>query len=49
MDAEKKLRDAQESLMKLGVAVESQTPNIQEDVKEEMVVNVGKLKRKYKW
>ncbi|KAK3094071.1 hypothetical protein FSP39_023852 [Pinctada imbricata] len=45
MDAERKLKEAEESLMKLGVAVESQTPNIHQDVKEEMVVNVGKLRR----
>jgi hypothetical protein len=44
MDAERKLKEAEESLRKLGVAVDSQTKIIKEDVHQEMVVNVGKLK-----
>lgn len=45
MNAERKLREAEESLRKLGVAVDSQTMIIKEDVHQEMVVNVKKLKR----
>lgn len=45
MDAERKLGEAEESLRKLGVAVDSQTQIIKEDVHQEMVVNVRKLKR----
>lgn len=45
MDAERKLGEAEESLRKLGVAVDSQTQIIKEDIHQEMVVNVRKLKR----
>lgn len=45
MNAERKLREAEESLRKLGVAVDSQTMIIKEDVHQEMVVNVKKLKQ----
>ncbi|XP_060081660.1 pleckstrin homology domain-containing family D member 1-like [Ylistrum balloti] len=45
LDAERKLKDADNSLQKLSCAVVSQTPHIEQDVKEEMVVNVNKLKR----
>nr|XP_022306218.1 pleckstrin homology domain-containing family D member 1-like isoform X2 [Crassostrea virginica] len=45
MDAERKLGEAEESLRKLGVAVDSQTQIIKEDVHQEMVVNVRKLKQ----
>lgn len=45
MNAERKLREAEESLRKLGMAVDSQTMIIKEDVHQEMVVNVKKLKR----
>ncbi|XP_048732608.2 pleckstrin homology domain-containing family D member 1-like [Ostrea edulis] len=45
MDAERKLKEAEESLRKLGVAVDSQTTIIKEDVHQEMVVNVRKLKQ----
>ncbi|XP_062596984.1 pleckstrin homology domain-containing family D member 1-like isoform X1 [Saccostrea cucullata] len=44
MDAERKLKEAEESLRKLGVAVDSQTKIIKEDVHQEMVINVKKLK-----
>ena len=46
MQAEKRLNEAEESLHKLGHAVEHETPNVHHEVKEEMVVNVNKLKRK---
>lgn len=45
MAAEKKLRDANLSLHKLDNAVTSQTPNIEHEVKQEMVINVKNLKR----
>lgn len=45
MEAEKRLRDAESSLSKLGHAVEHETPHIQTEVKEQMVVNVNKLKQ----
>lgn len=44
MAAERKLRNANLSLDKLDDAVTSQTPNIECDVKEEMVINVKNLK-----
>ncbi|XP_045186959.1 pleckstrin homology domain-containing family D member 1-like isoform X2 [Mercenaria mercenaria] len=44
MEAEKRLKNAEKSLHKLHHAVENETPNIETDVKEEMVVNVNKLK-----
>ena len=44
LDAEKRLKEAENSLTKLGLAVEKETPNIEDGVKEEMVVNVNKLK-----
>ena len=46
MDAEKKLREAESSVYKLDNAVTLQTPNIEQDVKDEMVVNVNHLKSK---
>lgn len=45
MAAEKKLRNANSSLDKLDIAVTSQTPNIECDVKQEMITNVKDLKR----
>lgn len=45
MQAEKRLNEAEESLHKLGHAVEHETPNVHHEVKEEMVVNVNKLKQ----
>ncbi|XP_033736322.1 pleckstrin homology domain-containing family D member 1-like [Pecten maximus] len=45
LDAERKLKDADNSLQKLSCAVVSQTPHIEQEVKEQMVVNVNKLKR----
>ena len=44
MAAEKKLRNANSSLDKLDIAVTSQTPNIECDVKQEMITNVKDLK-----
>lgn len=44
--AERKLNEAEHSLHKLDHAVTTQTPNIEQDVKDEMVVNVKKLKSK---
>lgn len=44
MQAEQRLKDAEGSLHKLGHAVEHETPNVHHEVKEEMVVNVNKLK-----
>jgi len=44
MDAERRLREAENSLHHLGNQVENETPNIETDVKEQMVVNVNKLK-----
>ena len=44
MAAEKKLKNANLSLDKLDNAVTSQTPNIEHEVKEEMVTNVKNLK-----
>ncbi|KAL3873386.1 hypothetical protein ACJMK2_036514, partial [Sinanodonta woodiana] len=44
IDAERRLKEAEISLGKLSDAVENETPNIQQDVKDEMVVNVKKLK-----
>ena len=46
MQAERRLREAEESLHKLGHAVEHETPSVHQEVKEEMVVNVNKLKSK---
>ena len=46
MNAERRLREAEESLHKLGHAVEHETPSVHQEVKDEMVVNVNKLKRK---
>lgn len=46
MEAERRLKEAEESLHKLGIAVEHHTPSVHHEVKEEMVVNVNKLKRK---
>ncbi|KAL5009366.1 hypothetical protein ScPMuIL_014947 [Solemya velum] len=45
LNAERRLKNAENSLCKLDQAVEYQTPNIEVDVKEEMVVNVKNLKR----
>ena len=44
MDAERRLKNAETSLHKLHHAVENETPNIESEVKQEMVVNVNKLK-----
>ncbi|XP_052275036.1 pleckstrin homology domain-containing family D member 1-like isoform X2 [Dreissena polymorpha] len=44
MDAERRLQEAEKSLHRLGVQVEMETPNIETGVKEQMVVNVNKLK-----
>lgn len=44
MEAERRLQEAERSLHRLGHAVENETPNIQVEVKEQMVVNVNKLK-----
>ena len=44
MEAERRLKEAEKSLHKLGIAVENETPNIESGVKEQMVVNVNKLK-----
>ncbi|KAL4239159.1 PH domain [Mactra antiquata] len=44
MEAERRLNEAESSLHKLGHAVENETPNIESEVKEQMVVNVNKLK-----
>ena len=46
MEAEKRLKEAEKSLNELGHAVEHETPNVHQDVKYEMVVNVNKLKSK---
>ena len=48
MQAEQRLKEAEGSLHKLGHAVEHETPNVHHEVKEEMVVNVNKLKSKVK-
>lgn len=44
MDAERRLQEAEKSLHRLGHAVENETPNIETEVKQQMVVNVNKLK-----
>ncbi|XP_060582913.1 pleckstrin homology domain-containing family D member 1-like isoform X2 [Ruditapes philippinarum] len=44
MEAERRLKNAESSLHKLHHAVENETPNIESEVKQEMVVNVNKLK-----
>nr|KAG5710721.1 hypothetical protein BaRGS_035123 [Batillaria attramentaria] len=45
LSAEQRLRDAEISLKHIDRAVQNQTPNIEADVKEEMAVNVKKLKQ----
>ncbi|XP_052767150.1 pleckstrin homology domain-containing family D member 1-like isoform X2 [Mya arenaria] len=44
LEAERRLREAESSLHHLGRAVENETPNIGSEVKEQMVVNVNKLR-----
>lgn len=44
LDAEKRLRNAELSVANLDRAVLHETPNIEEKVKEEMIVDVKKLK-----
>ncbi|XP_076464793.1 uncharacterized protein LOC143296648 [Babylonia areolata] len=44
MSAEERLREAERSLTKLDNAVQTQTPNIEDDVREEMTTSVKKLK-----
>lgn len=45
LSAEQQLKEAETSLKHLECAVQNQTPNIEADIKEEMTVNVKKLKR----
>lgn len=45
LSAEERLRDAEISLKHIDRAVQNQTPNIEADVREEMTVNVKKLKQ----
>ena len=43
--AEERLRDAEMSLKQLDRAVQNQTPNLEVEIRDEMAVNVQKLKR----
>lgn len=43
--AEERLKEAESSLKKLDRAVQNQTPNIEADIRQEMTVNVKKLKQ----
>ncbi|XP_025104255.1 pleckstrin homology domain-containing family D member 1-like isoform X3 [Pomacea canaliculata] len=45
LSAEQQLKEAETSLKHLECAVQNQTPNIEADIKEEMTVNVKKLKQ----
>ncbi|XP_076442004.1 uncharacterized protein LOC143281009 isoform X2 [Babylonia areolata] len=45
LSAEQRLKDAETSLKKLDRAVQNQTPNIEADIRQEMTVNVKKLKQ----
>ena len=47
LSAEERLREAETSLKQLDRAVQNQTPNIEADIREEMTVNVKKLKRMF--
>ena len=45
LSVEERLRDAELSLKQLDRAVQNQTPNIENEIRDEMAVNVQKLKR----